>query len=77
VPALDRPEARGLRATRVRDCEDQRLVLVEFTDRMQELYGPLAEGGDMLLDDYSDGVLRRYEKSSIGPPGFNCSRPSG
>lgn len=52
-------------------------MLVEFTDRMQELYGPLAEGGDMLLDDYSDGVLRRYEKSSIGPPGFNCSRPSG
>ena len=37
-------------------------MLVEVTDRMQELtrelYGPLAEGGDRLLDDYSDDVLR-------------------
>ena len=37
-------------------------MLVEVTDRMQkltqELYGPLAESGDRLLDGYSDDVLR-------------------
>jgi DNA-binding MarR family transcriptional regulator len=58
--ALDRLE-RARYVRRVRDHEDRRRVLVEVTDRMQkptqELYGPLAEGGDRLLDDYSDDVL--------------------
>jgi DNA-binding MarR family transcriptional regulator len=59
--ALDRLERAGY-VRRVRDREDRRRVLVEVTDRMQkltqELYGPLAESGDRLLDGYSDDVLR-------------------
>jgi DNA-binding MarR family transcriptional regulator len=59
--ALDRLERAGY-VRRVRDREDRRRVLVEVTDRMhkltEELYGPLAESGDRLLDGYSDDVLR-------------------
>jgi DNA-binding MarR family transcriptional regulator len=50
--ALDRLERAGY-VRRVRDEGDRRRVLVEITDRMQdlmgELYGPLAASGDALL----------------------------
>jgi DNA-binding MarR family transcriptional regulator len=59
--ALDRLERAGY-VRRVRDEHDRRRVLVEITDRMQELtgqlYGPLAASGDALLRDLSEEHLR-------------------
>jgi DNA-binding MarR family transcriptional regulator len=59
--ALDRLERAGY-ARRVRDHEDRRRVLVEGTDRMNEmtwqLYGPLARAGDSLLGELTVAELR-------------------
>ena len=61
--ALDRLERAGY-VRRVRDDQDRRRVLVEVTDRMQELtmelYGPLALAGDEMLRKYSDAELRAF-----------------
>ena len=58
--ALDRLERVGY-VRRVRDESDRRRVLVELTDRMQELtgqlYGPLAASGDALLRDLTEEHL--------------------
>jgi DNA-binding MarR family transcriptional regulator len=58
--ALDRLERAGY-VRRVRDENDRRRVLVEVTDRMQELtgqlYGPLAASGDALLRDLTEEHL--------------------
>jgi DNA-binding MarR family transcriptional regulator len=58
--ALDRLERAGY-VRRVRDESDRRRVLVEITDRMQELtgelYGPLAASGDALLGDLTEEHL--------------------
>ena len=58
--ALDRLERAGY-LRRVRDENDRRRVLVELTDRMQELtrqlYGPLAASGDAMLRDLTDEHL--------------------
>ena len=58
--ALDRLERVGY-VRRVRDESDRRRVLVEITDRMQELtgelYGPLAASGDALLRDLTEEHL--------------------
>jgi DNA-binding MarR family transcriptional regulator len=58
--ALDRLERAGY-VRRVRDESDRRRVLVELTDRMQELtgqlYGPLAASGDALLRDLTEEHL--------------------
>lgn len=58
--ALDRLERAGY-VRRVRDEFDRRRVLVEITDRMQqltgELYGPLAASGDALLGDLTEEHL--------------------
>jgi DNA-binding MarR family transcriptional regulator len=58
--ALDRLERAGY-VRRVRDENDRRRVLVEITDRMQELttqlYGPLATSGDALLRNLTDEHL--------------------
>jgi DNA-binding MarR family transcriptional regulator len=58
--ALDRLERAGY-VRRVRDEGDRRRVLVEITDRMQELtgelYGPLAASGDALLRDLTEEHL--------------------
>ncbi len=58
--ALDRLERVGY-VRRVRDEGDRRRVLVEITDRMQELtgelYGPLAASGDALLRDLTEEHL--------------------
>jgi DNA-binding MarR family transcriptional regulator len=59
--ALDRLEKAGY-VRRVRDEDDRRRVMVELTDRMNELtwqlYGPLAESGDAMLRDLTDDQLR-------------------
>jgi DNA-binding MarR family transcriptional regulator len=58
--ALDRLERAGY-VRRVRDENDRRRVLVEITDRMQDLtgqlYGPLAASGDALLRDLTEEHL--------------------
>jgi DNA-binding MarR family transcriptional regulator len=58
--ALDRLESAGY-VRRVRDESDRRRVLVEITDRTQELtgelYGPLAASGDAMLRDLTDEHL--------------------
>jgi DNA-binding MarR family transcriptional regulator len=58
--ALDRLERAGY-VRRVRDENDRRRVLVEVTDRLQELtgqlYGPLAASGDALLRDLPEEHL--------------------
>lgn len=58
--ALDRLERAGY-VRRVRDANDRRRVLVEITDRMQELtaqlYGPLAASGDALLRNLTEEHL--------------------
>jgi DNA-binding MarR family transcriptional regulator len=58
--ALDRLERVGY-VRRVRDEHDRRRVLVEITDRMNELtgqlYGPLASAGDELLGGLTDEQL--------------------
>lgn len=58
--ALDRLERVGY-VRRVRDESDRRRVLVEITDRIQELtgelYGPLAASGDALLRDLTEEHL--------------------
>jgi DNA-binding MarR family transcriptional regulator len=58
--ALDRLERAGY-VRRVRDENDRRRVMVEITDRMQELtgqlYGPLAASGDALLRDLTEEHL--------------------
>jgi DNA-binding MarR family transcriptional regulator len=58
--ALDRLERVGY-VRRVRDESDRRRVLVEITERMQELtgqlYGPLAASGDALLRDLTEEHL--------------------
>jgi DNA-binding MarR family transcriptional regulator len=58
--ALDRLERAGY-VRRVRDEGDRRRVMVEVTDRMQELtgqlYGPLAASGDALLRDLTEEHL--------------------
>lgn len=58
--ALDRLE-RAEYLRRVRDENDRRRVLVELTDKMQELtrqlYGPLAASGDAMLRDLTDEHL--------------------
>jgi DNA-binding MarR family transcriptional regulator len=57
---VDRLERRGL-VQRVRDAADRRKVLVEMTElgwrRTGELYGPLAEQGARLLEQYTDDQL--------------------
>lgn len=59
--ALDRLEAADY-VRRVRDHSDRRRVLVEMTStarsRAYEIYGPIAEEGRRLLDDYDDDKLR-------------------
>jgi DNA-binding MarR family transcriptional regulator len=58
--ALDRLERAGY-VSRLRDGNDRRRVLVEVTDRLQELtgqlYGPLAASGDALLRDLPEEHL--------------------
>jgi DNA-binding MarR family transcriptional regulator len=58
--ALDRLERAGY-VRRVRDERDRRRVLVEITDRTQELtgelYGPLAASGDAMLRDLTEEHL--------------------
>lgn len=58
--ALDRLERAGY-VRRVRDEQDRRRVLVEVTDRMNELtgqlYGPLASSGDAMLGDLTEAEL--------------------
>jgi DNA-binding MarR family transcriptional regulator len=58
--ALDRLERAGY-VRRLRDGNDRRRVLVEVTDRLQELtgqlYGPLAASGDALLRDLPEEHL--------------------
>jgi DNA-binding MarR family transcriptional regulator len=58
--ALDRLERAGY-VRRVRDPNDRRRVLVEITERMEELtrelYGPLAASGDAMLRDLSEEHL--------------------
>jgi DNA-binding MarR family transcriptional regulator len=58
--ALDRLERAGY-VRRLRDESDRRRVLVELTNRMQELtgelYGPLAASGDALLRDMTEEHL--------------------
>jgi DNA-binding MarR family transcriptional regulator len=58
--ALDRLEAAGY-VRRVRDHSDRRRVLVEMTTtaraRTHEIYGPIAEEGAGILDNYGDGQL--------------------
>lgn len=57
---VDRLERRGL-VQRVRDAADRRKVLVEMTElgwrQTGELYGPLAEQGARLLEQYTDDQL--------------------
>ena len=59
--ALDRLEAVGY-VVRVRDHSDRRRVLVEMTTtarvRANEVYGPIAEEGARILDNYDDEQLR-------------------
>jgi DNA-binding MarR family transcriptional regulator len=59
--ALDRLERAGY-VRRVRDERDRRRVLVEITERLNELtwqlYGPLAKSGDAMLRDLTDDQLR-------------------
>jgi DNA-binding MarR family transcriptional regulator len=59
--ALDRLERVGY-VRRVRDEQDRRRVLVEVTEKMladaQEIYGPLAERAEELLEPYTDEQLR-------------------
>jgi DNA-binding MarR family transcriptional regulator len=58
--ALDRLERAGY-VRRLRDENDRRRVLVESTERLNELtwqlYGPLAESGDAMLRDLTDDQL--------------------
>jgi DNA-binding MarR family transcriptional regulator len=58
--ALDRLERAGY-VLRVRDEDDRRRVLVETTDRFEELtwelYGPLATAGDTMLRDLTEEHL--------------------
>ncbi len=58
--ALDRLERAGY-VRRVRDDDDRRRVLVEITDRLEELtwelYGPLAASGDAMLRDLTEEHL--------------------
>src|SRR5919202_3126802 len=57
---LDRLERRGL-VRRVRDAADRRKVLVEMTElgwqQTGAFYGPLAEEGARLLEQYTDAQL--------------------
>lgn len=59
--ALDRLERAGY-VRRVRDEQDRRRVMVEVTEKMvadgEEVYGPLAERAEELLEPYSDQQLR-------------------
>jgi DNA-binding MarR family transcriptional regulator len=58
--ALDRLERAGY-VRRIRDENDRRRVLVEITDRLEELteelYGPLAASGDAMLRDLPEEHL--------------------
>lgn len=59
--ALDRLETAGY-VRRVRDHSDRRRVLVEMTTtaqaRANEIYGPIAEDGGRILDNYDDEQLK-------------------
>jgi DNA-binding MarR family transcriptional regulator len=70
--AVDRLEARGF-VRRVRDGADRRRVLVEVTERTQEiagrLYGPVAAEGAKLLDRYTEAelaLLRDFLRTTTG-----------
>lgn len=60
---IDRLERKGY-VRRVRDANDRRRVFVELTDRARtaagEMYGPLTQDGEELLDGYSDEQLTLF-----------------
>jgi DNA-binding MarR family transcriptional regulator len=75
--AIDRLERAGF-ARRVRDPEDRRRVIVEPTERIAELaeevYGPLRDGGAVLMQRFSERQLAAITKFFEGAADLQLSR---
>ena len=75
--AIDRLERAGY-ARRVRDPEDRRRVIVEPTERIAELaeevYGPLRDGGAVLMQGFSERQLTAITKFFEGAADLQLNR---
>jgi DNA-binding MarR family transcriptional regulator len=75
--AIDRLERAGY-ARRARDPEDRRRVIVEPTERIAELaeevYGPLRDGGAVLMKGFSERQLTAITKFFEGAADLQLNR---
>ena len=75
--AIDRLERAGY-ARRVRDPDDRRRVIVEPTERIakvaEEVYGPLRDGGAVLMQGFSERQLTAITKFFEGAADLQLDR---